>query len=97
MKEKYIVLERWNRDRMGFDVNLFDTEEEAKIFADYQAKQMAESYILGGTIKHQGDDEYTDADCYVYVDRDESPFEEWWEARIYKRETIKMKGEEDVK
>ena len=91
---KYLVLERWNLDCMDSDANVFNTLEEAKAYADYQAEQMAD-YIKGGTIKH-GSEENSMWGCYVYVDDDDNLME-WWEARILERGVINMKEFRDGK
>lgn len=91
---KYLVLERWDLDCMDSDANIFDTLEEAKAYADYQAEQMAD-YIQGGTIKHRIKNS-TMSGCWVYVDDSDNP-REWWEARILVREIINMKEFKDGK
>lgn len=80
----YIVLERWNIDLMETDANVFFTEQEAKAYADEQAKTMLD-IISGSTIKHEGDENFYGIG-YVCVDRDDGMDDEWWEARILKKQ-----------
>lgn len=81
MKKQYawIVLERWNIDLAGTDATAWKNESLAKAYADAQATVM-KGMITDGTIKHNQNG------CYVYVDDDEGKADEWWEARIIRRQ-----------
>lgn len=84
MKKVYVVLERWNTDCMDADAQVFKTEKEAKAYADAEAQKMTD-WISNAVIRHKGDEDMVNSDCYVSVEEEEPVTDDWYEAKILTR------------
>lgn len=74
----WVVVQRWNIDYYDYDVAVFDTLDKAELFAETEAKAIAEHEIEGGEIRHA-------SDGTIIVDYDDGGAD-WWEATIEKKE-----------